>query len=155
MAYEYLGTLGLCLRAGKLTAGMESVLGSIPDSKTRLIVLASDAGESTVKSVTRAAETRSLPIITVKADSGLIGNALGKQSCAVCSISEIGFANAGAKKAAEENPYLSDIARQLSEKNEKISSRRGRKKTGNKAKTDSGSKRAGQINSKKHGGERT
>lgn len=154
MSHEYLSTLGLCLRAGKLTAGIEAVLDVIPDSKTRLVVLSSDAGESTVRSAQRAAGQRGLPVIRVQADSAEIGAALGRMTCAVCSISEIGLAAAIASKAAEESPELEETARALSAKNSRISARRGKKKPRGAARADKGSGRARQTNSKKGGGER-
>ena len=54
---EYLSTLGLCLRAGKLTAGLEAVCDCVSQSgDVRLVLLSADAGESTVRRVRRAAE---------------------------------------------------------------------------------------------------
>ncbi len=154
MSHEYLDTLGLCLRAGKLTAGIEAVLDAIPSSKTRLAVLSCDAGENTVRSVMRAAKSRNLPVIQVAADSQEIGAALGRMTCAVCTISEIGFAAAIANKAAAESPKLAETAKLLSEKNTKIASRRGKKKPKHTAKTENGTAKTVQTNRKKRGGER-
>ena len=90
---EYLSTLGLCLRAGKLTAGLEAVCDCVSQSgDVRLVLLSADAGESTVRRVRRAAEGKSMPIVRLGANAEDIGAALGRGACAVCCIHEIGFA---------------------------------------------------------------
>ena len=76
---EYLSTLGLCLRAGKLTAGLEAVCDCISQSgDVRLVLLSADAGESTVRRVRRAAEGKTMPIVRLGANAEDIGAALGR-----------------------------------------------------------------------------
>lgn len=149
---EYLSTLGLCLRAGKLTAGLDAVEDVIVTGEVRLVILSKDAGDSVSRRIHRAARQKNLPVIRIQADSSQIGAALGRMTCAVCSIQEIGFAAAIAQKAAQDDPSIQPIAQQLSEKNSRIASRRGKKKTRHTA--EKSSRRANQINRKKRGGER-
>ena len=152
---EYLSTLGLCLRAGKLTAGLEAVCDCISQSgDVRLVLLSADAGESTVRRVRRAAEGKSMPIVRLGANAEDIGAALGRGACAVCCIHEIGFAAAIVRKAAAENPELETAAQQLEEKNTRIASRRGKKKPRNHTTGDKTSRKANQSTRKKRGGER-
>lgn len=152
---EYLSTLGLCLRAGKLTAGIEAVSDQVSASgDVRLILLSADAGETTARRVRRAAEGKTIPIVRLGAGSEDIGAALGRAACAVCCIHEIGFAAAIAQKAALENPELAPIAQQIQEKNTRIASRRGKKKTRKGTAGDGSSRKANQSTRKKRGGER-
>ena len=151
---EYLSTLGLCLRAGRLTAGIDAAADSVADGEVRLVVLASDAGDSTERRMRRAVGERNIPIIRVSAGAEEIGAALGRLTCAVCCIREIGFAATVAQKAAQENPALMPTAQQLTEKNSRIASRRGKKKPGARTKGENGSHRANAIHRKKRGGER-
>ncbi len=151
---DYLNTLGLCLRAGRLTAGIEAVVDSMSSSEVRLVVLSSDAGDSTERRVRRAMGERSIPAMRIGATAEEIGAALGRMSCAVCCIREIGFATVIAQKAAQQDPLLEPIAQQLAEKNSRIASRRGKKKPAASAKENNGSRRANQIHRKKRGGER-
>ena len=151
---EYLSTLGLCLRAGRLTAGVEAVSDSIAAGEVRLVLLSSDAGESVGRRMERAAAQKRIPVIRVGADSEQIGAALGRLTCAVCSISEIGFAATIAHKAAQEDPTWEPVAQQLAEKNSRIASRRGKKKPRQTARGDKGMGNARQSTRKKGGGER-
>jgi ribosomal protein L7Ae-like RNA K-turn-binding protein len=152
---EYLSTLGLCLRAGKLTAGIEAVSDHVASSgDVRLILLSSDAGETTVRRLRRAAEGKNIPIVRLGAGSEEIGAALGRAACAVCCIQEIGFAAAIMKKAAEENPELAPIFEQIQAKNIRIASRRGKKKPRKGTAGSGGSRKAKQSTNKKRGGER-
>lgn len=75
---EYLSTLGLCLRAGRLTAGIDAAADSVADGDVRLVVLASDAGDSTERRMRRAVGERNIPIIRVSAGAEEIGAALGR-----------------------------------------------------------------------------
>lgn len=151
---EYLSTLGLCLRAGRLTAGIDAAADSVADGDVRLVVLAADAGDSTERRMRRAIGERKIPVIRVPASAEEIGAALGRLTCAVCCIREIGFAATVAQKAAQDDPTLAPIAQQVAEKNSRIASRRGKKKPGARKKGDNGSMRANAIHRKKRGGER-
>ena len=152
---DYLSTLGLCLRAGKLTAGIDAVSDCIAASgDVRLILLSADAGETTVRRIQRAAEGKKTPIARLGASSADIGAALGRASCAVCCIQEIGFAAGILGKAAQEDPALEPMVRQLKEKSVRIASRRGKKKARKGTAGEGNSRKANLSTRKKHGGER-
>ena len=137
---DYLSTLGLCLRAGKLTAGIDAVSDCIAASgDVRLSLLSADAGET---------------IARLGASSADIGAALGRASCAVCCIQEIGFAAGILGKAAQEDPALEPMVRQLKEKSVRIASRRGKKKARKGTAGEGNSRKANQSTRKKRGGER-
>jgi len=129
-----LGMLGLTLRAGKLVCGEQAVHELCSTGRARCIFLANDAGDNTVKKVERYAESSSLPILILSEDKMILGRALGRKTCAVCAISDIGMAAAAVQKLAALDESYTAVAAQLSEKNTRIQSRRGKKKS-TKAKT--------------------
>ena len=44
-----MGTLGLCMKAGRLTTGEDGVLKAIRDGKAKTVILAKDASANTSK----------------------------------------------------------------------------------------------------------
>ena len=96
------GTLGLCMKAGKLVTGEEGVLKAIRSNKAKVVILANDASANTVKKITDSARFYNVPVIfySTKAD---IGRALGKNIRASLAVTDEGF---GAKiiKTAEALP---------------------------------------------------
>lgn len=123
---EALGFLGLTKRAGKLAAGEDAVLAALAEGKVRLLLLASDAGEKTV----RRAEFKSqgkLPIIYLESDKTALGEALGWGKCAVAAVTDIDMALAFARKMAEADPKHASAAEALSEKQQKIAARKAKK----------------------------
>ncbi|MBQ9165334.1 MAG: ribosomal L7Ae/L30e/S12e/Gadd45 family protein [Oscillospiraceae bacterium] len=123
---EALGFLGLTKRAGKLAAGEDAILAALAEGKVRLLLLASDAGEKTV----RRAEFKSqgkLPIIYLESDKTALGEALGWGKCAVAAVTDIDMALAFARKMAEADPKHASAAQALAEKQQKIAARKAKK----------------------------
>lgn len=127
-----LGMLGLARRAGKLAFGDELVRQFCADHKARCVLVAADAGESTAKKAALYAARVSVPCITLPHGKDELGAAIGKNGCAVCALSDIGMAAAAIGKLAAAHEEYADIAAQLSEKNARIQSRRGKKKPRNR-----------------------
>ena len=123
-----LGMLGLARRAGKLAYGDELVRQLCADHKARCVLVAADAGESTAKKAALYAARVNVPCITLPHGKDELGMAIGKNGCAVCAVSDIGLAAAAIGKLAAQHPEYAEVATQLTEKNERIQSRRGKKK---------------------------
>lgn len=123
-----LGMLGLARRAGKLAYGDELVRQLCADHKARCVLVAADAGESTAKKAALYAARANVPCITLPHGKDELGAAIGKNGCAVCAVSDIGMAAAAISKLAAQHPQYAEAAAQLSEKNARIQSRRGKKK---------------------------
>ena len=123
-----LGMLGLARRAGKLAYGDELVRQLCADHKARCVLVAADAGESTAKKAALYAARVNVPCITLPHGKDELGMAIGKNGCAVCAVSDIGLAAAAIGKLAAQHPEYAEVAAQLTEKNERIQSRRGKKK---------------------------
>lgn len=123
---EALGFLGLTKRAGKLAAGEDAVLAALAEGKVRLLLLASDAGEKTVRRTEFKSEGK-LPIIYLESDKTLLGEALGWGKCAVAAVTDIDMALAFAKKMADADPRHAPAAQALAEKQQKIAERKAKK----------------------------
>lgn len=123
-----LGMLGLARRAGKLAFGDELVRQLCADHKARCVLVAADAGESTAKKAAIYAARANVPCITLPHGKEELGAAIGKNGCAVCALSDIGMAAAAIGKLAAAHEEYTAVAEQLSEKNARIQSRRGKKK---------------------------
>ncbi len=150
---DMLGLLGLCLRAGKLVCGDDAVADAIAAGDARLLLLAADAGAGIRKRTERHAAS-GVPVICLTDDAAQLGWALGRRVTAVCCITDIGFAAAAARKAADADPQYTELAQRLDEKKERIQSRRGKKKP---RKRPAGSRTSGGMNHSnytKRGGER-
>ena len=91
---DVLGLLGLCRRAGQLTIGDEAVSDLCKAGQAKLILLSADAGESTAKRARRMSEQADIPLLRLSAGREELGAALGRGMCAVCAVSDAGFAAA-------------------------------------------------------------
>ena len=102
--------LGLALRAGRLAAGEEAVEVVCRAHKAYLMLLASDAAENTIR---RAGHIRSEKTVclTIPLTKEELGSCLGRASCAIAVISEIGFAASLAEKLAQMDPATYGDAR--------------------------------------------
>lgn len=137
-----LSFLGLALKAGKVEIGEEPVGAVTRAKKARLVLLAQDAAPGSVRRAMGFAETGSCLCLTVDADKDALGSALGRTSCAMCAVTDIGFAATLAEKLAalDERRYGAAAAairrkadRMAQRKAEKIrhekNVKRGKKKT--------------------------
>ena len=124
----FLGMLGLARRAGKLAFGDELVREACADKKARCVFVATDAGASTAKKAAFYAAGANVPLVTLPHGKDDLGAAIGKNGCAVCAVSDIGLAAAAVGKLAAQHPEYAAVAAQLTEKNARIQSRRGKKK---------------------------
>lgn len=120
---EPLGFLGLAKRAGKLAAGEDAVLAALQTGKVRLLVLAGDAGENTVRRMELRSQGR-LPILYLQSGKEALGAALGWESCAVAAFTELGMALAFAQKLSAADGRHAPVLEALTEKREKIAHRK-------------------------------
>ena len=93
--------VGLALRAGRLEGGEDAAVDACQYKKARLLLLASDAAEGTVnRALHAAAECGCVPLETPWSKEEL-GAALGRKSCAVAAMTDMGMARAVTEKLAE------------------------------------------------------
>ena len=122
-----LGLLGLARRAGKLVIGEALTAEIVAAGKARAIFLASDIGEATRRKVLRHEER--IPVFTMPHDKETMGASLGFPGCAVCCLTDVGMARAAAEQLAPLSEANAAAALRVAEKEARIASRKGIKKT--------------------------
>ena len=78
------GALGLCRRAGKITAGTYLVREEVRKGKAAIVLLASDAGRDAEKKLFLSAEEKSVPVKRIVLTKKELGACLGKSGEVVC-----------------------------------------------------------------------
>lgn len=94
--------LGLALRAGKLAVGEEPVRLALAEGTAKTVFLAQDASDHTRRKV--EPKLGSVPLQVIPASKLELGRALGRESCALCAVTDKGFAKSLAQRF-EEKPY--------------------------------------------------
>ncbi len=112
-----LSLLGLAKKAGRLVSGEEPVGGAARARDARLILLASDAADNTARRAGHFADAGQCLLARVPADKDALGRAVGRTSCAMLALTDIGFAEATARKlAALDEAQYGELAERLSVK---------------------------------------
>lgn len=125
MMEQILSTLGLALRAGSVAVGEEPVGSAARAKHARLILVASDAAPGSVRRAFAFAQTGACLCLVIPAEKAALGRALGRTSCAMCAVTDIGFAGAITKKlAAMDGGKYGAAAAQLDVKAQRAMERR-------------------------------
>ena len=129
--------LGLALRAGRLAAGEEPVGAACRGHKAYLLLLASDAADNTIRRAHHFAQTGTNTIcLTIPMTKEELGGALGRASCAMLAVTDVGLAAALADKLASVDGETFGPARDALSFKARRASRR--KKLSKKGKADRG-----------------
>ena len=88
---KLLGMLGICMKAGKLVSGSDSVIKLIRSGKAKVAVIDAAASANAFKSINNACITYKVPLIQVSA--GALGDQIGKPGRMLAATSDEGFAN--------------------------------------------------------------
>lgn len=104
MREHLLSTLGLALRSGSVAVGEEPVGAAARSKHARVIFTARDAAPSSVRRAASFARAGSCLCLTIPADKDELGRALGRTSCAMCAVTDIGFAQSLVAKLAADDP---------------------------------------------------
>lgn len=121
---KVLRLLGLAKKAGRLEVGEEPVGAAARARDARLIVVAEDAAENTLRRVRHFADAGQCLWVKVPATKEMLGRAVGRTSCAMAALTDIGFAEAVAKKLAELDERFAETAEKLSVKAQRAAQRR-------------------------------
>ena len=133
--------LGLALRAGRLAVGEEPVGAASRSHKAYLLLLASDAADNTIRRANHFTQAGTNTIcLTIPMTKEELGGCLGRASCAMLAVTDVGFAAAVAERLArsDEKTY-GPVRDALRPKAEKASRRRKLSKKG-KRRTEPGQK---------------
>jgi len=104
MANELLGLIGLCRRAGMLQSGEEPAEAACRAKDARLLLLASDAADNTARRVVHFSEEGDCLSLRIPFTKTELGHAVGRTSCAIAAVTDIGFASAMARRLADGDP---------------------------------------------------
>lgn len=114
---DILSLIGLAKKAGRVEAGEEPVGAAARARGARLILLAEDAADNTVRRAGHFASAGACLLATVPVTKDELGRAVGRTSCAMVALTDIGFADAIAKKlAARDEARYGELAERLSVK---------------------------------------
>ncbi|MBQ7522172.1 MAG: ribosomal L7Ae/L30e/S12e/Gadd45 family protein [Clostridia bacterium] len=91
MNNQFLSFLGLCRRAGKMTIGYDSVIQSVMDNESYLVILANDISKKTEKNLIEKLAGNSIEILKIPYDKEVLSQALGKLT-GVLAVNDKGFA---------------------------------------------------------------
>ena len=101
---------GLMKKAGRLSVGDEPVTDALTFGSARVMALASDAAENTVRRFERLAEEVGVPVVHLRATKKELGESLGRASAAVIAVCDIGFAARFLELACAEYPENEELA---------------------------------------------
>ena len=90
MNQRFLSTLGLCMRAGRLTFGFDTVRAAVLEGSVCLMMTASDLSPKTIKEADFLAEKHQLPLLHLPMTMVEIGYAIGKKT-GVIAITDAGL----------------------------------------------------------------
>ncbi len=93
IAAKISGALGLCRRAGKITAGTTLVKEEIRKGKAALVLLAADAAKNTEDKVLPLASHRQVPVKRTVLTKEELGKVIGKKREVVCVSVPAEFVN--------------------------------------------------------------
>ena len=114
------GLIGLAYKAGKALPGEEPAAIAAGEHKARLILLAADAAGNTAEKAGRLGERGNCPVVQLPLTKAQLGGALGRSTCAVLALTDVGLASTLMKKLAAADPQAySEVARKLEGKADK------------------------------------
>ena len=98
--------LGLALRAGRLAVGEEPVGAACRAHKAYLLLLACDAADNTIRRAHQFTQAVKTIPLTLPLDKAALGGCLGRESCAMVALTDVGLASAAAKKLEAADPAV-------------------------------------------------
>ena len=112
--------LGIARKAGRVEVGEEPVGASARARQARLILVASDAADNSARRAAHFAQAGKAPWFRVPYTKGELGGTVGRASCAMLALTDVGLAAALlARLAAGAPETYGAAAAELSEKADK------------------------------------
>lgn len=123
-----LSMIGLALRAGRLEAGEEPAGEACRTRRCRLLLTAGDAAENTLRKAERFAEQGQCLTAALPCSKEELGAALGRGTCALAAVTDLGLAQAIAGKLAQgDSARYGGTAEKLRVKAERAAQRKEKK----------------------------
>ncbi len=121
--------LGLARKAGTIEVGEEPVGGICRARKAKLVILAHDCADNTVRRAGHFAEAGNTVCVRTPFTKEEIGRAVGRTSCAMAALTDAGMAASLLKKLAAVDPeQYGEAAAALDEKAKKVLQRQREKR---------------------------
>lgn len=96
--------IGLARKGGRIEVGEEPVGAAARAHKARLVVLASDAADNTLRRASHFALSAGVPVLQSPYTKGELGLSVGRSSCAMLALTDHGLAAAFTRKLAAADP---------------------------------------------------
>ena len=145
-----LNTLGLARRSGSLAIGEEPVDEACKSRKAKVVFLAADAAENTVRRTERLAAEYSTPLVVLPRNKSELGFALGRSTCALAAVTDAGLAASVLRRLAQSDPErYGQAAAALEEKAQRVQ-RRKRAKALEKKQAQAGGRPGAAAKPSKH-----
>lgn len=122
-----LNYLGLARRGGNLAIGEEPVAIACRSSRARLLVLASDAAEHTVRRARSFTQNGKPPVVRSTFTKEELGNALGCNACAMTALTDVALALAFVQ-ALDESGQYTQLTELLQTQVDRVKKRRAEEK---------------------------
>lgn len=120
MSNAILSLIGLSKKAGRLEVGEEPVGAAARARHAKLLLVASDAAANTRRRCSHFAEAGAVPWAELPFTKEELGGTVGRSSCALVAVTDIGFASSLAAKLSALNPErYGDLAAALDTKAQK------------------------------------
>ena len=121
--------LGIARKAGRVEVGEEPVGASARARQARLILVASDAADNSARRAAHFAQAGKAPWFRVPYTKGELGGTVGRASCAMLALTDVGLAAALLARLAAGAPETYGAASaELSEKADKKKLQKGGRK---------------------------
>lgn len=121
--------IGLAKKAGKLELGEEPVGAACRGHFARLVMLASDAADNSVRRAANFCQNASTPCLTLPHTKQELGFILGRSSVAMLAVTDSGFCAAiTAKLAAQDSVKYENIAAKMKELSDRAALRKKEQK---------------------------
>ena len=122
---KVLNLLGLAKKGGRLEVGEEPTGAAARAKDARLLLIASDAADNSYRRLKHFADAGACLYAVIPCTKDELGGALGRTSCAMAAVTDIGFATAIAEKLAEDDPErYGEITEKLRVKAQRAAERR-------------------------------
>lgn len=119
-----LSFLGIVKKSGRLAIGDDAVTTAALTKKARLIILAADAGEYTVRRAENLSDSSGIPIITIDDTKNELGLSAGRNSVAMAAILDMGMAASYLTKLNAETGKYDELLSELTAKAERFARRK-------------------------------
>ena len=96
--------LGLARKAGRIEVGEEPVGSACRARKAKVVLLAADAADNTLRRAQHFAEAGGTVWVQTPFTKGEFGMAVGRESCAMAALTDAGMAASFLKKLAAADP---------------------------------------------------